>query len=178
MADNQPSGPLTLPEPVQDALTHDFFIRFSTIGRRSGAPRTSETTFVWDGLRTLIISGYPGKRDWVANIAANPDIMLHTVERGVFYDMPATARVILDREERTPSLLAFLTHWAERPEAPRRIFNLIVGAIRFNRRLRLPWWGPFYLIRRMFDRMPCVEITLQGIAVRRTSYPPEPSSSR
>jgi deazaflavin-dependent oxidoreductase (nitroreductase family) len=178
MADNQPSSPRTFPEPVLDALRHDFFIRFTTTGRRSGAPRTAETTFVWDGHRTLVISGYPGKRDWIANIAANPNVMVHTLERGVFYDLPAIARVILNREERTPSLLAFLTHWAQRPEAPRRIFNLIVSAIRLNRKLRMPWWGPFYLIRRMFDRMPCVEITLQGSAVRRTSYPPEQSHSR
>jgi deazaflavin-dependent oxidoreductase (nitroreductase family) len=175
MARNVPQD--ALPESVRDSLATDFFIRFTSTGRRSGSPRTSETTFVWDGARTLVISGYPGKRDWVANIGASPRVTVHTVERGVYYDLPASARVLRDRNERTGPLLAFLTHWAERPEAPRSVFNLVVSAIRLNRRLHLPWWGPFYLIRRLLDSMPCVEITLTGAATRRASPPPDPARS-
>jgi hypothetical protein len=111
----------------------------------------------------------------VANLAAHPDVTVHTVERGVFYDIPGRARVLRDRRERTPRLLAFLARWADRPEAPRRIFNLVLGAIALNRHLHLPWWGPFYLVRRLFDRMPCVEIVFVGPPVRRRGPPPEPS---
>jgi deazaflavin-dependent oxidoreductase (nitroreductase family) len=164
-----------LPPVVRASLESDFFIRFTTNGRRSGLPRTSETTFVWDRSRTLIVSGYPGKRDWVANIAQQSRITVHTVENAVFYDLPGTARVLRDRNERTEPLLAFLMHWAERPEAPRRLFTFVVRAVRTNRRLHLPWWGPFYLIRRVLDRMPCVEITLDATPTRRTILPPEPS---
>jgi hypothetical protein len=160
-----------LPEDLRYALSHDFFIRFTAIGRKSGKPRTTETTFVWEampsGPQRIYVSGYPGKRDWVANVRVNKYVMLHTVEHGVHYDIPATARVITERRERTVPLLAFLDRWASRPGAEQRIFGLLISAIRLNRRLRLPWWGPFYIARRILDRMPCVELTFAGNPARR-----------
>jgi deazaflavin-dependent oxidoreductase (nitroreductase family) len=161
---SQSLGPL--PEDLVAILRKSFFIRFSVRGRRTGQLRTVETTYVWDGGSHLYISGYPGKRDWVANLYANPQVIVHTVEGGKGYDIPATARVIHTRQERTPHLLAFLSHWASRPEAPRMLFLLLLKAVRLNRALSLPWWGPFYVVRKVFDRMPCVEITF-------TEYPRE-----
>ncbi len=99
------------------------------------------------------------------------------IEEMKSYDLPAIACVLRDRNERTGPLLAFLTHWAERPEAPRSVFNLVVSAIRLNRRSHLPWWVPSYLIRRLLDSMPCVQITLTGAATRRASPPPDPARS-
>ncbi|PZC44931.1 MAG: protein of unknown function (DUF385) [Chloroflexi bacterium] len=152
----------SLPEDLIAILSQSFFIRFSVRGRRTGRLRTVETTYVWDRGSRLYISGYPGKRDWVANLYANPQVIVHTVEGRNGYDIPATARVIHARQERTPHLLAFLNHWASRPEAPRTMFLLLLKAVRLNRALHLPWWGPFYFVRRIFDRMPCVEITFTG----------------
>ena len=166
--------PPYLPSDLRASLESAFFIRFTSTGRRSALPRTSETTYVWDGERRLIISGYPGKRDWVANISANPQITVHTVQGDRFYDIPATARVLRSRSERTPPLLAFIEHWATRPEGPRTLFSLLVRSIRLNRGLGLPWWGPFYLVRRVMDRMPCVEVTLAGEPVARSQPPPRP----
>jgi hypothetical protein len=166
-----------LPDDLRASLARDFFIRFTVKGRRTGIPRTTETTFVWDGGARLYISGYPGTRDYIANLAADPRIVVHTVERGVYYDIPATARVLRDRRERTPHLLAFLDRWATRPEAPRPLFRCAVASIRLNHRLRLPWWGPFWVARRILDRMPCAELTFDGPPVRRRSPPPAPPHS-
>ena len=171
-----------LPEELRQSLSRDFFIRFTTTGRRSGAARTSETTFVWrgesGGAHSIYVSGYPGMRDWLANARSNPTVTIHTVERGVYYDIPATARVIVDRGERTPPLLWFLDRWANRPEAKQRVFGWIVSSIRLNHRLRLPWWGPFYVARRVMDRMPCLELTFDGPPVRRSTFPPSASAER
>ena len=140
--------------------------------RRSGTPRTVETTSVWDGANQIVISGYPGPRDWVANMAAHPEVTVHTVEGDQWFDIAATARVLRDRNERVPHLLAFIEHWAERPGFPRRRFMFVLNMIKLNRRLHLPWWGPYYFVRKIFDQMPCVEITLTGEPVERPGGPP------
>jgi hypothetical protein len=171
-----------LPDELKHALSRDFFIRFTMVGRRTGAPRTTETTFVWNAQSAspnrIYVSGYPGKRDYVANALADPTVTIHTVERGIYYDIAAVARVITDRNDRTGPLLAFLDRWANRPEGKQRVFSWLIGAIKINRRLHLPWWGPFYLARRIMDRMPCVELTFVGPAIRRLTPPPPSTSDR
>ena len=166
---------------LQAILENSFFIRVTMTRRRSGTPRTIETTYVWNGARQIVISGYPGPRDWVANMGANPDITVHTVEGDRWFDIAATARVLRDRNERVPHLLAFIEHWAEQPTFPRRRFMFLINMIKLNRRLHLPWWGPFYFARKILDQMPCVEITLTGEPTRREGRPPpmsEPHTDR
>ena len=51
------------------ALTVDL----TTIGRRSGEPRTVEIWWFRVDER-FIITGTPGRRDWLANIRANPAV--------------------------------------------------------------------------------------------------------
>ena len=170
------SASSALPDELQAILAESFFIRTSTRGRRSGRPYTFETTYVWDGALTVYLSGYPGRRDWVANIGADPHVTLHTVEGGIWFDIPASARVLLGRDERLPHLLAFIERWAVRGVAPRPLFRLALGAIRLNRALGLPWWGPFYLVRRILDRMPCVEVRMSGPPTRRADGPAPLSS--
>ena len=50
-------------------------VDLTTIGRWSGLPRTVE---IWwfhvDG--RFIITGTPGRRDWLANVRSNPDIVI------------------------------------------------------------------------------------------------------
>ncbi len=166
---------------LENILENSFFIRITMTRRRSGTPRTVETTYVWDGANQIVISGYPGPRAWVANMAAHPEVTVHTVEGDQWFDIPATARVLRDRNERVPHLLAFIEHWTERPGFPRRRFMFVLNMIKLNRRLHLPWWGPFYFVRKIFDRMPCVEITFTGEPVRREGAPPplsEPQTDR
>ncbi len=71
-------GNRPLDATLQAILEKSFFIRVTMTRRRSGTPRTVETTYVWDGARQIVISGYPGPRDWVANMGANPDVTLTT----------------------------------------------------------------------------------------------------
>lgn len=167
-----------LSEDVREILGHSFYIRTTMVRRKTRTPRTIETTYVWDGDRRVYLSGYPGKRDWVANMAANSLVTLHTVEGEQWYDLPGTARVLRDRKERIPHLLAFIERWAKRPGYPRWQFRLFLWSVKVNRALRLPWWGPFILARRILDQMPCVEITFTGEAVPRPGGPPPLSEVR
>ncbi|HEU4321233.1 MAG TPA: nitroreductase family deazaflavin-dependent oxidoreductase [Acidimicrobiia bacterium] len=56
-----------------DALAHYQTIDLTTTGRRTGQPRTVE---IWwfrvDG--RFVITGTPGRRDWLANVLADPKI--------------------------------------------------------------------------------------------------------
>ena len=76
-------------------LSGSFFLRTSMIRRRTGTLRTVATTYVWDGEDRLYLSGYPGRRDWVANMAANPEVTIHTVESEPWYDIPASTGLLV-----------------------------------------------------------------------------------
>jgi deazaflavin-dependent oxidoreductase (nitroreductase family) len=94
----QPATPL--PEPVRRALSHPGLIDITTTGRRTGEPRRIEIVYhVFDG--RIYISGMPRarRRSWLANLEANPRMTVH-LKRGPVADLPGTARVITDPEER------------------------------------------------------------------------------
>ena len=167
--------PPHLPDDLRHILQASFFIRVSHRGRRTGAARVLETTYVWDGVDRIYLSGYPGRRDWVANMHADPDVTVHTVEGARWYDIPARARVVRRRGERMEHVLDFIARWAGRGRGPGAVLRLALGAVRLNHALHLPWWGPFYLARRVLDRMPCVELVLVGAPTPRRGPPPEPT---
>ena len=164
--------PTDWPGEFSEILRGSFAIR-TTFRRKDGSLRTLETTYGWMEGRELILSGFPGRRDWVASLARQHEVMVHTVEGSVGFDIAARARVLRDREERLPYLFAFVERWSLRPGFPRRRFGFLLGSVRMNRRLGLPWWGPFYLARRIFDAMPCVVLTLEGQPLRRSGPAPE-----
>lgn len=70
-------------------------VDLTTIGRRSGQPRTIE---IWwfhvDG--RFIITGTPGRRDWLANVRADPRVTISAAD-GAF---PGTAIEIDDEHFR------------------------------------------------------------------------------
>jgi len=167
-----------LPAELEKILAESFYIR-TTLVRNNGTPRTIETTFVWtqeNGVNKIILSGYPGKRDWVASMARNAQVTVHSVEFEPWFDIPAEARVVRNLNEKLPKIFAFIEHWALRPGFPRTKFKLLLGAVKINRALGLPWWGPFIIAKRIFRGMPCVEITLTGDAVIRSEGAPPPMS--
>lgn len=66
-------------------------IELTTIGRHSGsAARIEIWWFHVDG--RFIITGTPGRRDWYANVLANPDVIVHTPVG----DVAGTAKPISD----------------------------------------------------------------------------------
>ena len=73
-------------------------LSITTTGRSSGLPRRIETWFyrVDD---EIYLTGSPGRRDWYANLLANPDFTFH-LKQSVTMDLPARAAPITDPEDR------------------------------------------------------------------------------
>ena len=94
-------------ERVRQALARDRTIDITTTGRRSGLPRRIETWF-YQVDDQIYLTGSPGRRDWYANLLANPDFTFH-LEQSVAADLPARAAPITDLEERRAIFTRILT---------------------------------------------------------------------
>jgi deazaflavin-dependent oxidoreductase (nitroreductase family) len=87
-------------DSIQRALRRGHTIDITTTGRRTGKPRRIEIVFHnIDG--RIVISGSPSRRTraWIHNLEADPRLTFH-LKRTVRADLPATARVITDADER------------------------------------------------------------------------------
>lgn len=95
-----------------EALHHSQVIDLTTTGRRSGRPRRIEI-FLHDKDGLLFISGMPRAdrtRDWIHNVTADPHVVLH-LKQSRTVDVPATARVVTDPDERRPLMEAAARRW-------------------------------------------------------------------
>ena len=91
---------------VKQALERDRTIDITTTGRQSGRPRRLEIWFHnLDG--RIYITGLPGRRDWYANIVANPEFTFH-LKQTAQADLPGRARPIVDEQERRDVLARIL----------------------------------------------------------------------
>jgi deazaflavin-dependent oxidoreductase (nitroreductase family) len=92
----------------------DRTIDITTTGRRSGQPRRIEIVFYRLG-EDVYLSGIPAPttRDWLANLAANPQFTVH-LKHAVVADLPATATIILDPAERRRVLAVFVEEFNRR----------------------------------------------------------------
>jgi deazaflavin-dependent oxidoreductase (nitroreductase family) len=92
----------------------DRTIDITTTGRRSGKPRRIEIVFYRLG-EDVYLSGIPAPktRDWLANLAANPQFTLH-LKHGVVADPPARATIVLEPAERRRVLAVFVEEFNRR----------------------------------------------------------------
>ena len=89
---------------VARALAQDRTIDITTVGRKTGQPRRIEIWFHnLDG--RLFITGYPGSRDWYANLAAQPEFTFHLKE-SVQADLLALAKPVTDKTQRREIIAA------------------------------------------------------------------------
>ena len=88
-------------DAVRHALSRGDTIDITTTGRKSGSPRRIEIVFHnIDG--RIYITGRPNPdrtRAWLLNVGADPRLTIH-LKGAVRADVPATARVITDPDER------------------------------------------------------------------------------
>jgi hypothetical protein len=103
---------------IARALTHGHTIDITTTGRVTGQPRRLEIVFHnLDG--RIYISGIPNahhQRAWLRNLEADPAMTFH-LKGPVSADLPATARVITDPDERRPIIERIARVWRRDPEA-------------------------------------------------------------
>ncbi len=84
-------------------------VDITTYGVRSGRPRRIEIWIVKPGAR-VILCGTPGPRDWMANLAADPRLVVHLKE-GIVADVPATATEVTDHAVRREIWEHHSTRW-------------------------------------------------------------------
>src|SRR6476620_6556509 len=97
---------------VEDALGCARTVDITTTGTRSGEPQRIEIwTWIADG--RVFLTGSPGRRDWYANLKANPELVVH-VKRGEPADLAARARPIED------------------PDEPREVFERLLTSSRYD----------------------------------------------
>jgi deazaflavin-dependent oxidoreductase (nitroreductase family) len=94
---------------VRDELADDPTIDITTTGRRSGQPRRIE---IWmldvDG--RFFITGTPGRRDWLANLRADPRLVIH-LKRRAHLDLDARAEPVTDEPTRRRVLDHLSARW-------------------------------------------------------------------
>ena len=99
---------------VKNALKTDGLIDITTIGNKSGKPHKVEIAFHnFDD--KLYITGSPGKRDWYANLLANPHFTFH-LKKSTQADIPATATPITDEATRRQVLSKVVVKWNKQTE--------------------------------------------------------------
>jgi len=99
---------------IERALQTDRLIDITTIGKKSGNPSKIEIVFHnFDG--RLYISGTPGRRDWYANLLANPQFTFH-LKQSTQADLPATATPITDEPTRRQVLTKVVQKWNKQDE--------------------------------------------------------------
>ncbi len=100
---------------VKAALEQGGVIDITTVEARNGTPHRIEIAFLhFEG--SYYITGYPGhKRDWLANMHANPEFTVH-LKRGLSADVSAVAEEITDEDERAKILYRIMTErWGNEP---------------------------------------------------------------
>jgi deazaflavin-dependent oxidoreductase (nitroreductase family) len=80
---------------IDAALDANPTIDITTTGRRSGLPRRIEIWMFRIDDR-YVITGTPGRRDWVANLGADPRLTVHIPNCGVTLDVGGAAVPITD----------------------------------------------------------------------------------
>jgi deazaflavin-dependent oxidoreductase (nitroreductase family) len=101
-----------LTEATRAALKQSQVIDLTTTGRRTGQRRRIEI-FLHTDDGQLFITGMPRAdrtRDWIYNIEADPHVVMH-LKQSIVVDVPATARVVSDPEERRPLIEAVARRW-------------------------------------------------------------------
>ncbi len=119
-------------EAINEALSRGHLVDITTTGRRTGKKRRLEIAFHnVDG--RVYISGMPSprRRNWLSNLDADPHFTFH-LKGQVKADLPATARVIEDADER------------------REILPHVAGAWRRND------------VDRMVEQSPLIEVLLDS----------------
>jgi deazaflavin-dependent oxidoreductase (nitroreductase family) len=90
-------------------------VEITTTGRRTGQPHRIEIWMI-DVDGRFFITGTPGRRDWLANVASNPNLLVHLVRYGQV-DLQARATPVTDPATRRRVLQDAAAEWY-RTQAP------------------------------------------------------------
>ena len=117
-------------DQIRRALLQDRLIDITTTGRASGQPRRKEIWFHnLDG--AVYITGIPGRRDWYANLIANPAFTFH-LKQSVSADLNARAVPVSDTNARRSILSVILRRLDREAELKRWVAESPLVAVEFK----------------------------------------------
>jgi deazaflavin-dependent oxidoreductase (nitroreductase family) len=87
--------------PLAELLRWRCVMLLTTIGRKSGQPRTTAVSFMPLDGRYIVFSGWGVSSNWYRNVRANPEVTIQVGRK----KMRATARLIEDPEQRRALML-------------------------------------------------------------------------
>ncbi|HEX6301033.1 MAG TPA: nitroreductase/quinone reductase family protein [Acidimicrobiia bacterium] len=103
-------------QAVKEAMDRGGIADITTIGRKTGKPRRIEIYFHHFDGEYYLTGRHGAKRDWEANIIANPGFTLH-LKRGITADVPVVGEPEPDPEERGRILRrALVESWDSPPD--------------------------------------------------------------
>lgn len=108
-------------DQFSETINDSGVIDITTTGAKSGMARRIEINFLHlDG--RYFITGRPGrKRDWQANLKANPHFVIH-LKGSEPHDLEAKARLVDDDDERSEVLYRILVEgWGNEPSKAEHI---------------------------------------------------------
>jgi len=100
---------------VSAELADDPTVDITTTGRRSAQPRRIEI-WVMDIGGRYFITGTPGRRDWLANLRADPTLTVH-LKRVAGVDIVATAIEVTDPDLRREVFTHLVADWYRTQES-------------------------------------------------------------
>ena len=87
--------------PIADLLRSRCVMLLTTIGRRSGRPRTGPVSFMPVDNHFIVFSGWGVNSNWYRNVRANPEVTITVGRRR----MRAMARLVEDPDRRRALML-------------------------------------------------------------------------
>ena len=84
-----------MPIPEFDTLAHEKVLYLTTVGRKTGKPRTIEIWFVMSQQRIYILAEHGLRAQWVRNVQADPDVTVQIGRRR----LSARGRVLDDARD-------------------------------------------------------------------------------
>ncbi len=113
-------------DAARQALETDRLVDITTTGRKSGKSHRKEVRLRHlDG--RIYLSNNPGKRDWAANLFANPEFTYH-LKQSVQQDLRARATLVRDVDEKR----ALLTRILEKEDALDTLDARVAGSHLFR----------------------------------------------
>jgi deazaflavin-dependent oxidoreductase (nitroreductase family) len=99
----------------------------TTIGRKSGQPRTLPLYYMEDGGRIILVASNAGTAHdpaWLLNIRAKPTVTVQA--RGQTHRMMARVVSMEEQQQLWPRLIALFPYWEMMAERSRHAFRIVI----------------------------------------------------
>ncbi|MFN8663480.1 MAG: nitroreductase family deazaflavin-dependent oxidoreductase [Thermomicrobiales bacterium] len=134
--------------PVADVMSKRCVMMLTTIGRKSGLPRTNGVSYMPVGDSYIIFAGWGVQSDWYKNLLANPEVTIQVGSKTI----KATAKPVEDPARRRELMLQMRKRSGQcGPPEPMRSVLKATGVFDYE--------GELDMAVEQAGKLPVVEIT-------------------